>query len=37
MVYSILEPTGGSNPLMTGRAIIWKAATVGAVTAVAGI
>ena len=25
-VYSNLEPTGGSNPLMTGRAASWKAA-----------
>ena len=40
IVYSILEPTGGSNPLMTGRLASWKAATVGggggAVTTVAG-
>ncbi|XP_072173797.1 uncharacterized protein [Diadema setosum] len=31
-----MEPTGGFSPLMAGRAASWKAATVGAVTAMVG-
>ena len=34
-VYSSLDPTGGGNALMLGRAASWKMVTVGDITAAA--